>query len=1014
MKIKLILWIIIMIFLIGSVNAANNLDLRGQTVTLGGNYTGYDNIYLEGATITINSSYGYVKLQSKYTITANSSTSIDGKGAGASAGATSGASFCDGADGGPGEWGAGQGEGGDGARCSGSSNGAQGGGGGGHNGTGGIGGEGEYFGGAHCTAKGSGGSTINDFLDLLSFFWAPAGGNGGCGTGSTNSKGGEGGGSLLLESYNISIQGIIINVSGKNGGSNSVSEYAGAGGGSAGTIVFNSSILEISSSIFNINGGDGGASTSPSVGGGGGGSGSGGVIKYLYNLLTNSSVTLSKSAGTPGSSTEGSAGTSGSEGVEFYYLQTEWEPPQPTIESNYTNPTNIQYGNTFNITSTASDGDGGELTFYWYVTKPDGTISVNNQTSAGCVNNNGTSNRTCWSPSVIATGSSAVGTWNWNYTVKDTLSGETTVSGSFEVKGTSVPNILSPLNNTASGENSEVFMCSGSSSPFSTINYEFYLDTVNGTTLVQNSTSITYTFDLTPFTNRTTYYWRCRANINGNTNQSDFTNTFTYIVDRRSIIGEITTYNSIVEESNSETFISNITVNDEFINDLYSSTFIYDNTNYTATVSKYNNTLYQAEVSIQIPQVTVSGTVKTFNWSYVWDTKDLTQTGNMSIDYTQTVNKLAFNNCSGGDNVTMNFTFWDENDFTSRLTNASFKGTFNIYKGSGEVFSNYSFDVNNTESVQFCLPINSTYQVNADVEYSKGGYDIRNYYLYNATLTNVTSEINLYLLEISLGSGIKFVVDNNIGDLLQDRYVKIQRRDLGDDTYKLVAVAKSDENGEDYVYLRKFDAQYRFIVEYLGVVELTTEPRKISEDTVYLTVGGDPLDYLNIFEQISFSLTNTSSIFRLTYTDTTGLASNYCLEVWEIGFGNSSRLDQSCLTTASGTIISNFSQYGNGTYMGKFYVKVNPPKILATLEVTYNRLQKLSDLVGKDGVMMAMFLIGTVSFIGLFNPVAAIVTALLGVIFTTMLGLLSYSGGAYTAVISLVIVGSLIIWRSRR
>ncbi|GAI32186.1 unnamed protein product [marine sediment metagenome] len=55
----------------------------------------------------------------------------------------------------------------------------------------------------------------------------------------------------------------------------------------------------------------------------------------------------------------------------------------------------------------------------------------------------------------------------------------------------------------------------------------------------------------------------------------------------------------------------------------------------------------------------------------------------------------------------------------------------------------------------------------------------------------------------------------------------------------------------------------------------------------------------------------------------------------------------------------------------------------------------IAELLGLDGVVAAFLVTGTISFIGLSNPVVAVVLGLMGLVFSAMMGFIYFSKVEY-------------------
>ncbi|MEM3412339.1 MAG: helix-hairpin-helix domain-containing protein [Thermoplasmata archaeon] len=228
--------------------------------------------------------------------------------------------------------------------------GGNGGGGGAFAGNGGTGGQGAKDGGLGGGTPGTGGSAYAS-IDVLKPGSGGGGGSGGQGGGSAaGGDGGSGGGAILLNAWNIHINGRII-TNGTNGGDGVSGDRpgGGGGGGSGGCIMIQGCNVTIGANAeLNASGGKGGnagedshdAGTDDEAGGGGGGGG-GAIWIYADNAYSeNSGAKFDVSGGAGGLGSVGapsSLNNNGANGTAGNITKpTSSTPPNPrtTFTSN--------------------------------------------------------------------------------------------------------------------------------------------------------------------------------------------------------------------------------------------------------------------------------------------------------------------------------------------------------------------------------------------------------------------------------------------------------------------------------------------------------------------------------------------------------------------------------------------------------------------------------------------------------------------------------------------------------
>lgn len=305
-------------------------------------------------------------------------------------------------------------------------------------------------------------------------------------------------------------------------------------------------------------------------------------------------------------------------------------------------------------------------------------------------------------------------------------------------------------------------------------------------------------------------------------------------------------------------------------------------------------------------------------------------------------------------------------------------------------------------------------------DYNTSGYDGRVYYV---TLSNYTyQEVRLYLLNSTLGDLITFDLVDQDGQDLEGAIVKAQRFYPAENMYRTVAMTKSNFNGQGSIDLVKKATQanvfYKFIVEVDGEVKEETDATEINPvgaDILYFTV--DVLESIftswDGMENVEYSLINGTSAgtpyFSFTWSDTTGLTQYGCLNVVRHTPLGETVICNNCTTSTAATIVCNITNDGK-LYKAAALIETTTNHSLYTVAVLDWNFDNKSATFGQFGVFLAFILIGTMAAIGLWNPVVSVVLCLVGLVFSAIIGMISIT---YITVISLVIVGGIIIAKSR-
>ena len=504
-----------------------------------------------------------------------------------------------------------------------------------------------------------------------------------------------------------------------------------------------------------------------------------------------------------------------------------------------------------------------------------------------------------------------------------------------------------------------------------------------------------------------------------------FNNLTIYANDSLNNVGSsFTSWTVILEEnsqqfetSTTETAIENFNISLTYTPsdwNAISANINYDGTNYSGTqIGSGNNPIFTA--NIEIPSISEASENLTFFW-YI----DLTNTtGTFSFassSNNQTVTEIALTSpCSGGDIPYITFfTRTSENPFP--LLNATFKSAWDITQvGGGTTLSNFSYEeISETNSSwDFCISPNSTnYTVSVDVEVDATGYAKNFYYITDNEFTSgETTNISLYLLNDSLATPTTLDVNDKYTNPISEVLIFIQLYDVGTDIFYTVGMGKTNENGEDTVYLNWFDSLYKFVLVKNGETQLITNTTKIFATPKKFEISTTITYTFNKFLDFQYSLifNNLTENFVLTYVKPDATIEQGCLRVTKRTTVNDTEICLTCSSSASATLYCNIGSAGNGTFLATFYATGSWYNVAFLVEIIGgNFATEINDLLGEeDAIFYTILMSGIVVSMFLFSPVLGVIGMILGLLASAVLG---FTVITYSLFIGITIIGGFIIW----
>ena len=442
--------------------------------------------------------------------------------------------------------------------------------------------------------------------------------------------------------------------------------------------------------------------------------------------------------------------------------------------------------------------------------------------------------------------------------------------------------------------------------------------------------------------------------------------------------------------------------------------FYYNNSNYSFTKTSYTGfDLYNS--TFITPELTGPDNIE--SRSFTW-TAEVIGINNESYNLTNSQNifQLGLDNCSTFNVTTLNFSLKDET--TDSLINGTMSAFLKTWISDTDFFAtfNLSWGEQLRNNFPVCLfPPHATYSTYAQMEYVAPGYSKKLYYFANASLTNITKNVDLFLNNQT--SQIQFTVVDTDDNPIEDVFIKVLSYDIGTNSYKVSEILKTDTDGVAYGQLVKSTGAdshwYQFIIEYNFEVKLTTEPTKITEDTRHFRISlvESYFDQITAKNKISNSLTYTEATnnFNFIFSDPTGTVNEFCLRVEKNRINSVNLINQTCVDSSAGTILLNAGDNpDNSTITATSYMVMNPIFKLGTVSIGGSELYKT---FGQTGIFVTFLLTITLIGVGIWSPAVATIMALIGVTMSIIMNIFYLQWGM---ALTFIILGVLTIYRLNR
>ena len=472
------------------------------------------------------------------------------------------------------------------------------------------------------------------------------------------------------------------------------------------------------------------------------------------------------------------------------------------------------------------------------------------------------------------------------------------------------------------------------------------------------------------------------------------------------------TYNSSVYETSSQNFIINFSYDSSNYFNI-GAILIYNNTNYAGTLTGTgSNVLFNSIIDVPLGNYDT----KTFLWQIQMANGTGIYYYNSSSN-SQIITPILLYSCTTTSNQTLNFTTQNEENMTG-IVNWNFQGTFDYWLGTGTTRKNVSVNNLNINYSSLCIsPNNTIFKTDAIIQYEKTDYVKRNYYLYNASLTNITNNIILYLLDNSVAKSFIVSVKDSSQLPITNTYVYIQRYYPGTDTFQTVEMAKTDGSGNTIGHFEVETEDYRIIIIKDGIVLYTSPVQKVycSATPCSLpiqTSGGGVTGWIHIGNLSNLiyygpSYNSTTGLISYSYIDTSGTTHWGRLWVYSINAGRGKQTICNINSTSNAATLTCNVTGNEGTIYADAYISRSPEVLVWAASFV---IQTLKSIMNMQGLFWAMLIILTLAIAGavMGGVSGGIIGTIMGFIGAAWLGIASF--GMIT-IWGLIIIGVFIIWQ---
>jgi len=256
-------------------------------------------------------------------------------------------------------------------------------------------------------------------------------------------------------------------------------------------------------------------------------------------------------------------------------------------------------------------------------------------------------------------------------------------------------------------------------------------------------------------------------------------------------------------------------------------------------------------------------------------------------------------------------------------------------------------------------------------------------------------------------------VENKEKDPVEDAIVFIEKYNPGDDTYITVGMLKTDEDGVGWSVVDANEVYYRFVVYLDFIHRLTTGEKQLVDENAdgiieqFLVIDPGVL-YNTILERglldSECSFNNLTNNLTCDYNDDSGDLDSACFSVDVYTTEGWVSVCEECSALGAYDFVCDLGENAtNETH--RYTVTGYAPDSFTINSGLLDFADPITDItLGQEGVLLALFLVLTLSLVGIWNPVAALVLAGAGLILSVWTGLLVVTYGALASIVAVIII----------
>ncbi len=431
------------------------------------------------------------------------------------------------------------------------------------------------------------------------------------------------------------------------------------------------------------------------------------------------------------------------------------------------------------------------------------------------------------------------------------------------------------------------------------------------------------------------------------------------------------------------------------------------------------------------PQTVISDSTKLYHFSYTspilgynrdyfgnWSFK--VNGINYDANFTQTVQAIGISNCSNASWAkALIFTFNDENNVNSSQINSTLNIHMTIWTGDPDTYTQLNASYSGAQNYSICIsPNEAVYNMTAIMQYSATNFQTRGYYMFNATLSNITQVLPLqHILSSLSGLVTTNVYETGSSILLPGSYVYMLRYYPETNSYRVVEVEQTDPSANAIFSVIPYNTFYKFLVRYNDQIYIPKNSgigQTVSTGSLSLpiTISDSSLYSLTRIGDVAGTTTcnPTTLTCQFTWLDVEGLVATAYFDVYRTDGWGRTRIYNASASTPSGTLMYTIAENTTGrNYYAVGSVETSTKNSFYVLSQA--ELLAGGSLFGSLGDLNTVLFSGFVLVLTLalllidVGPVGIVIGIMAGLLAGSVLGIIPLMLGGIIAIGAVFVIG---------